>query len=193
MKIVVNGRNRAQLVNGDKGITWDAVNGTNSEVAVERMADDGSIFEEGKPPSLGDRLLRVGDQHVAVTDDMRANNAVNDHVRGLIEEAANRNSGRIELYFAPHREVSQFLLSMSHIFEKFEADKYWYGLFLLTVRLWETSMLVFFKKRTTKAMVATAVSVISLTIAQKCKPWLRDSDDQVWSIARARRNLSQVL
>ena len=54
-----------------------------------------------------------------------------------------------------------------------------YGVYLMVVRLFETSLLVFFTKRTTKAMVATAVSVISLTIAQKFKPWLRDSDDAV--------------
>ena len=40
-------------------------------------------------------------------------------------------------------------------------------------------MLVFFKKRTTKTTIATAVAVSSLTIAQKYKPWLRDSDDKV--------------
>ena len=77
------------------------------------------------------------------------------------------------------RGVSKVLLSMSHIFDKFEPETYWYGVYLMTVRLLETSMLVFFKKRTTKASVATAVAVVSLTIAQKYKPWLRDSDDQV--------------
>ena len=49
----------------------------------------------------------------------------------------------------------------------------------MSVRLLETSLLVFFKKRTTKATIATAVAVSSLTIAQKYKPWLRDSDDKV--------------
>ena len=49
----------------------------------------------------------------------------------------------------------------------------------MSVRLFETSMLVFFKKRTTKTTIATAVAVSSLTIAQKYKPWLRDSDDKV--------------
>ena len=77
------------------------------------------------------------------------------------------------------RGVSKVLLAMSHIFDKFEPETYWYGVYLMTVRLLETSMLVFFKKRTTKASVATAVAVVSLTIAQKYKPWLRDSDDQV--------------
>ena len=108
---------------------------------------------------------------------------VNDHVRALIEKAAQSNPTRIELHFRPHREQSQLFLSMSHIYRKFEPDKYWYGLVLLTVRLFETSMLVFFKKRTTKAMVATVVSVISLAIAQTYKPWLRETDDQVRSIA----------
>ena len=77
------------------------------------------------------------------------------------------------------REVSKVLLAMSHIFEKFEPDTYWYGVYLMTVRLLETSMLVFFKKRTTKASVATVAAVVSLTIAQKFKPWLIDSDDKV--------------
>ena len=81
------------------------------------------------------------------------------------------------------REVSRVLLAMSHIFEKFEADTYWYGVYLMMVRLLETSLLVFFKKRTTKASVATAVAVVSLTIAQKYKPWLPDSDDKVRSAA----------
>ena len=49
----------------------------------------------------------------------------------------------------------------------------------MSVRLLETSLLVFFKKRTTKTAIATAVAVSSLTIAQKYKPWLRDSDDKV--------------
>ena len=49
----------------------------------------------------------------------------------------------------------------------------------MSVRLLETSMLVFFSKRTTKTTIATAVAVSSLTIAQKYKPWLRDSDDKV--------------
>ena len=84
------------------------------------------------------------------------------------------------------REVSRVLLAMSHIFEKFEADTYWYGVYLMMVRLLETSLLVFFKKRTTKASVATAVAVVSLTIAQKYKPWLRDSDDKVRSAAPRR-------
>ena len=56
----------------------------------------------------------------------------------------------------------------------------------MSVRLLETSLLVFFKKRTTKATIATAVAVSSLTIAQKYKPWLRDSDDKVGR-ARATR------
>ena len=47
------------------------------------------------------------------------------------------------------------------------------------VRLLETSMLVFFTKRTTKTTIAIAVAVSSLTIAQKYKPWLRESDDKV--------------
>ena len=84
------------------------------------------------------------------------------------------------------RQVSPLLLSMVHTYEKFEPDTYWFGEYLLTVRLLETSMLVFFKKPSTKAMIATAVSFISLAIAQKCQPWLRDSDDQVRSSARAR-------
>ena len=49
----------------------------------------------------------------------------------------------------------------------------------MLVRLLETSMLVLFKKRTTKTAIATAVAVSSLTIAQKYKPWLRESDDKV--------------
>ena len=77
------------------------------------------------------------------------------------------------------REVSKVLLAMSHIFEKFEPETYWYGVYLMTVRLLETSMLVFFKKRTTKASVATVAAVVSLAIAQKFKPWLIDSDDKV--------------
>ena len=56
----------------------------------------------------------------------------------------------------------------------------------MSVRLLETSLLVFFKKRTTKATIATAVAVSSLTIAQKYKPWLRDSDDKVRSALAAR-------
>ena len=87
---------------------------------------------------------------------------------------------------AAPRQVSPLLLSMVHTYEKFEPDTYWFGEYLLTVRLLETSMLVFFKKPSTKAMIATAVSFISLAIAQKCQPWLRDSDDQVRSSARAR-------
>ena len=39
------------------------------------------------------------------------------------------------------------------------------------LELLETSMLVLFKKRTTKTAIATAVAVSSLTIAQKYKPW----------------------
>ena len=54
----------------------------------------------------------------------------------------------------------------------------------MSVRLLETSLLVFFKKRTTKATIATAVAVSSLMIAQKYKPWLRDSDDKVGRCAR---------
>ena len=54
-----------------------------------------------------------------------------------------------------------------------------YGAYLMWVRLLETSMLVFFTKRTTKTTIATAVAVSSLTIAQKYKPWLRESDDKV--------------
>ena len=61
-----------------------------------------------------------------------------------------------------------------------------YGAYLMSVRLLETSLLVFFKKRTTKATIATAVAVSSLMIAQKYKPWLRDSDDKVGR-ARATR------
>ena len=93
--------------------------------------------------------------------------------------AASQLKSSLALADSNEREVSKVLLAMSHIFEKFEPDTYWYGVYLMTVRLLETSMLVFFKKRTTKASVATAVAVVSLTIAQKYKPWLRDSDDQV--------------
>ena len=63
----------------------------------------------------------------------------------------------------------------------------------MSVRLLETSLLVFFKKRTTKATIATAVAVSSLTIAQKYKPWLRDSDDKVRSSAATQNNTRRSL
>ena len=168
---------------------------------MKRVAHDRRVFE-GETPCLGDSLLAVGDigqppsnrvKRIRVPDQQD----VNDYVQDLVREAAGRDPNgspqRVALYFAPIRQTSPVLLSMSHIFEKFEPDKYWYGLYLLMVRLLETSMLVFFKKRTTKAMVATAVSVISLTIAQKCRPWLRDSDDQVRSIARTQPTIHSVI
>ena len=49
----------------------------------------------------------------------------------------------------------------------------------MAVRLLETSLLVFLPDRHSKAAFATTVAVISLTIAQKFQPWLRDSDDKV--------------
>ena len=110
--------------------------------------------------------------------------------RSAPEREAHGGPATVSLHVASaERQVSRVLLSMSHTFEKFEPDSYWFGVYLLTVRLLETSMLVFFKKRTTKAMVATAVSVMSLLIAQKCKPWLLDADDKV----RRQRALALLL
>ena len=82
-----------------------------------------------------------------------------------------------------HYEASRNLFAIQHLFEKYEGDTYWYGVYLMATRLLETSILVFFKKRTTKSMVATGIAVLSLTIAQKYKPWLRDSDDEVAEFA----------
>ena len=65
-----------------------------------------------------------------------------------------------------------------------------YGCYLIFVRLLETSLLVFFKKRSTKAMIATAVAVVSLTVAEKYEPWLRDSDDKVRACDLFVRSLS---
>lgn len=76
-------------------------------------------------------------------------------------------------------KISPWLLSMQHVFEKFEGRTWWYGVYMMSVRLLETSMLVFFRKRSTKASVATAVAVVSLVIAEKFEPWLSDSDDEV--------------
>ena len=56
----------------------------------------------------------------------------------------------------------------------------------MLARLLETSILVLFKKRTTRTAIATVVAVVSLTIAQKYKPWLRDSDDKVRRARAAR-------
>ena len=99
--------------------------------------------------------------------------------------AASQLRSSLALAVSNEREVSKVLLAMSHLFEKFEPDTYWYGVYLMTVRLLETSMLVFFKKRTTKASVAAAVAVTSLTISQKYKPWLIDSDDKARGLSRA--------
>ena len=58
-----------------------------------------------------------------------------------------------------------------------------YGVYLIYMRLLQTSVLVFFPNRITKALVATAAAVLSMVLAQKFKPWLRDSDDQVAEVA----------
>ena len=44
-------------------------------------------------------------------------------------------------------EVSPLLVAMAHLFEKYEGDAYWYGVLLISARLAETSLLVFFHKR----------------------------------------------
>jgi hypothetical protein len=80
-------------------------------------------------------------------------------------------------------EVSPLLLAMTHLFEKYEPHAYWYGVFLIFVRLLETSVLVFFHKRSTKATFATLVAVLSLSVLQKYQPWLKDSDDLVAQVA----------
>ena len=87
-------------------------------------------------------------------------------------------TGMLELMHN-NRKISPWLLSMQHVFEKFEGGTWWYGVYLMSVRLLETSMLVFFRKRSSKASTATAVAVVSLVIAEKCSPWLSDSDDKV--------------
>ena len=79
----------------------------------------------------------------------------------------------------PSPPLSSNSRGRSRSYEKFEAHAWWYGAYLMAVRLLETSLLVFFAKRSTKATVGTAIAVISLTIAQKYKPWLRESDDEV--------------
>jgi hypothetical protein len=80
-------------------------------------------------------------------------------------------------------EVSPLLLSMAHLFEKFEADAFWYGVFLISTRLLETSMLVFLPNRMCKATLATFVSILALAVLRQYKPWLRDSDDHVAHVA----------
>ena len=161
-------------------------------VVVVESIDDGSRSAfEGAAPRPGDRLVKIGNEDIAVRFaasiyvDRDADKAANDTVQSFIDEIGGPATVKLHVVRAT-RQVSPLLLSMSHTFEKFDPDSYWFGVYLLTVRLLETSMLVFFKKRTTKAMVATVASVISLTIAQKYKPWLRDSDDEVRSGVRAR-------
>ena len=194
----------ANVVDDDAslGITWRAVRGDRDAVAVKSVHDDRRAFATGTAPRPGDRLLRVGETDVAEivaraidAEPNNADKAANDTVQRLVRDALARSAAEREAHGGPamvalqivraERQVSRLLLSMSHTFEKFEPDSYWFGVYLLTVRLLETSMLVFFKKRTTKAMVATAVSVISLLIAQKYNPWLRDSDDKVRTSVRA--------
>ena len=126
--------------------------------------------EDGEDEVSIERIAR----HDSNSPGRRSNPAFSRETRLLRQLKSSRTLTGVD-----EREVSKVLLAMSHIFEKFEADTYWYGVYLMMVRLLETSLLVFFKKRTTKASVATAVAVVSLTIAQKYKPWLRDSDDKV--------------
>jgi len=80
-------------------------------------------------------------------------------------------------------KVMPLLLAMAHNYEKYEASTFWYGVCLILIRLLQTSLLVLFPDRMTKAAVGTLVAVISLTIAQREKPWLRDSDDKVAEVA----------
>ena len=80
-------------------------------------------------------------------------------------------------------KVMPLLLAMAHNYEKYEASTFWYGVYLILIRLLQTSLLVLFPDRMTKAAVGTLVAVISLTIAQREKPWLRDSDDKVAEVA----------
>lgn len=80
-------------------------------------------------------------------------------------------------------EISWLLLSMEHLFNKFEPDAYWYGVCLIFTRLLQTSLLVFLPGRETKTTLATAVAVGSLMLLRETRPWIRDTDDKVAHVA----------
>ena len=75
-------------------------------------------------------------------------------------------------------EVSVLLLSMAHLYEKYTPNSYLYGAYLMGSRLLETSVLVFFNKRSTKTTIATSVSILSLAIQLGHKPWRHKTDNK---------------
>lgn len=79
----------------------------------------------------------------------------------------------------PNKPPSPGFLALSILFEKYRANCYWYGVFLIVVRLLETSVLVFFARSDVKAAFATAISLISMMVQRELVPFLVHSDNLV--------------
>ena len=69
--------------------------------------------------------------------------------------------------------------TLGFLFDKFEADSWWYGTFQIVTRLFETSFLVFMKRRIMKTLFATSAAFLSLVVLREYQPWVKDSDDMV--------------
>ena len=52
-----------------------------------------------------------------------------------------------------------------------------YGVFILLVRLLETSVLVFFERRIIKTVFASFMALMALIVMREVEPWIKDSDD----------------
>ena len=65
-----------------------------------------------------------------------------------------------------------------------EGRTFWYGPFVIVVRLLETSALVFFGGGGIKALFASFVCMIAIVVQREYEPYVEDSDDKVAYLAQ---------
>ena len=75
------------------------------------------------------------------------------------------------------------LLAFRRLFDKYEGRAFWFGIFIIVIRLLETSFLVFFHKRVTKTLFATGIAFIGVVVQREQSPYIFESDDSVSTFA----------
>ena len=76
-------------------------------------------------------------------------------------------------------KVPGSVMTLAHHFEDLDPTTWWFWIFLLVVRLMQTSMLTFFERVSVQAALGTVLCVVSLEIQHIYQPFRSPSDDRL--------------
>ena len=79
--------------------------------------------------------------------------------------------------------VSPIVLSLASKYEDFRPGYYWFGVYLLCIRLLQTSVLIFFNAPKVQAAFSAMVAFIAFCIQRELGPCVKKSDNAVHALA----------